>query len=486
VELRGKKLKNRTITLLLAAVLVTSCNNITATKPGKLDTQATVSSGQTFLTAAEMADFEKEYAFGTKSLSLSYLKRRIEKWLDKDNSFQNVNGEKLVKEIEFARFKDSQLLLDLFNDHHEYRTPVSGNILVNERRIVSVPFDTFLAQLLGETTTPVDETTPSKIAFISKRNGILDIFSVDDKISGNGQVEGDNLLQLTGNFLPENKNHWLSFTDSKVLFTEYIYSTNKIYVKEMNSDYNTPPVLLSDKTNQIAQALISPDGSKAGFMSYQNAWQLKVMDTKDDSPADGEGDNLITLPDHGNASDYALANGKVAYSFQGQGLYLYDINSGQETTLKADTGLMVQYFMSISDDGSRIAYSEENYPNHAKIKVFDTSTNTEVELAAQPDVYSYPVVISHDGKKLAYVINGSVYGRDITNINSPGNQTYLTDLNYVYSALLFLPDGRLALSTQSSRYSVSGDIKTVDPANGNMRQLTSTGNNIFRYSYDDS
>jgi hypothetical protein len=121
------KFKAAFVSSLILAIV--SCTN---TVPNKTN----ISSKENF------QDLDKEYSFSSKLLTQSYLKRKIEFWLEPGNA----NGSKLVKEIAYARYKHSDLFCDIINDPENDGMIDLINAVseVSDRRQIDVPFSEFL------------------------------------------------------------------------------------------------------------------------------------------------------------------------------------------------------------------------------------------------------------------------------------------------------------------------------------------------------
>jgi tripartite motif-containing protein 71 len=125
--------KKNAISLLLITAVITACSgNI-----NPVITDRKVING-----------LEQEYSFKTKALSASYLKRKIEKWLDIEHNGATLNGAMLVKDLEFARFKGETVIP--FKALMKAAPGLYDKIIIvdeiSDRRSVDSAFDTFIRE----------------------------------------------------------------------------------------------------------------------------------------------------------------------------------------------------------------------------------------------------------------------------------------------------------------------------------------------------
>jgi hypothetical protein len=111
-------------------------------------------------------DLEKEYTFSSKILTQSYLKRKIDKWLT-----EPINGHALVKELAYAKSKQSQLFCEIIKEDPLILENINSIEAVKERILIDSNFATFLDSciitppFIGEfqvnTTTTFNQTRPA-------------------------------------------------------------------------------------------------------------------------------------------------------------------------------------------------------------------------------------------------------------------------------------------------------------------------------------
>jgi len=106
------------------------------------------------------AELEAEYVgFSTLALSASYLERKIRTLI------ANNDGEGTRREIDFARYKHPQLLIDIMHADPELYVAAAAMPEVIAFRTMSAPFDAYMELLAGlepgPTATPTPEPTPN-------------------------------------------------------------------------------------------------------------------------------------------------------------------------------------------------------------------------------------------------------------------------------------------------------------------------------------
>jgi hypothetical protein len=94
------------------------------------------------------ADLDKEYSFQTQALTESYLRKKLNKWLTVP-----VQGDKLVKEIAYARYKYPLLFCSLMLEDNDLFTVINNDPAVSGRKANDNNFKNFL-----EGCVPVPET----------------------------------------------------------------------------------------------------------------------------------------------------------------------------------------------------------------------------------------------------------------------------------------------------------------------------------------
>jgi hypothetical protein len=130
----NKKIKPAFLISVVLAVI--SCTN---TVPNNVR-----SGSAPFPTQENFQDLDREYAFNTKELTQSYLKRKLEKWLDSGSESPNPDGLKLVKEIAYARYKHPQQFCEVITENPGILNLILEVDAVQARKAFDMTFSEFL------------------------------------------------------------------------------------------------------------------------------------------------------------------------------------------------------------------------------------------------------------------------------------------------------------------------------------------------------
>jgi hypothetical protein len=139
--------KNKLLPFLIVSAIVSACSsNINSVSPVNKNSIYSAKTNDKILTIKEIADFNQEYTFSTKELTGSYLKRKIEKWLDTANNPSVPDGPKLLKEIAYARYKYSDLFCGIINDPENVGMMdlINSVQAISGRKAIDTPFATFM------------------------------------------------------------------------------------------------------------------------------------------------------------------------------------------------------------------------------------------------------------------------------------------------------------------------------------------------------
>jgi hypothetical protein len=126
-----KKDNIKSVFVILTTLAISACNS-------------TVPNNSIPVNKENFRDLDREYVFSTKELTESYLKRKIEKWLDTANEGANPNGPKLVKEIAYASFKYRNTFCTIIQDDPPLIGLINAVQEVQDRSDIDVPFRNFL------------------------------------------------------------------------------------------------------------------------------------------------------------------------------------------------------------------------------------------------------------------------------------------------------------------------------------------------------
>jgi hypothetical protein len=132
-------MEKTTVRSALVTTFVFSIISCTNTVPNNVRT----GSG-TFPATENFQDLDREYKFATKELTQSYLKRKIEKWLDTANAGANPDGPKLLKEIAYAKNKFGQLFCSLMEENTGMLAALNAVSEISDRKTIDASFKVFI------------------------------------------------------------------------------------------------------------------------------------------------------------------------------------------------------------------------------------------------------------------------------------------------------------------------------------------------------
>jgi Tol biopolymer transport system component len=182
-----------------------------------------------------------------------------------------------------------------------------------------------------------------KIAFVSKRDGNSEIYTINDNGSG--------LIRLTDNKVEDIMPQWSS-DGTKILYISVNGGRREIWV--MNSD-GSNSIRLAEDCDPTYPPSWSPDGSKILFALKPSLRQNSIY------TVDANGENLICVTDGESRGTFA----------------------------------------SWSPDGAKILYVQE-YQKEAYIFSMNSDGTNRVKLTRDEGTYTVPTW-SPDGKKIAYI-----------------------------------------------------------------------------------
>jgi streptogramin lyase len=193
---------------ILLAVMITGCATITPDNAISPET----SPG---LTDSEITGFNKEYsAFNTKALTMEYLLRKINFWIDNDK------GEQLVKELKFARFKYPLLLGEILIPDQDLLYTINQIEAVSTERSINPDFALFLDSFL-------DAVAPESTAVVTTLAGnddhYVDAAALDSSFYGPDNMVYDSQGNL---FISEPGNRVIRKIDTNGQVTTFAGNNN--------------------------------------------------------------------------------------------------------------------------------------------------------------------------------------------------------------------------------------------------------------------
>jgi Tol biopolymer transport system component len=260
----------------------------------------------------------------------------------------------------------------------------------------------------------ISSNTTSRIAFISNRDGIDEIYSMN--------TDGSNQVRLTGTEAA-NCGPVISPDGSKIVFYSFRDGPiPEIYI--MNAD-GTNPVRITNNAAYDVYPTWTPDGNKIVFVSNRDGSNnIYLMND------DGTNPVRLTnnpLPDEqpscwspdGTRIAFASAAFGSAFGIDGYEIYTMNLDGSNQTRLTNNTKR--DFEPAWSPDGTKIAFT--SWRNlETEIFVMDSDGNNQTKLASG----AYPTW-SPDGTKIAFTswYNGN---SKIFVMNADGsNQTQLTN-----------------------------------------------------------
>jgi Tol biopolymer transport system component len=280
--------------------------------------------------------------------------------------------------------------------------------------VINVDELTRLTEDVADDIQPAWSPDGKRIAFASRRDGDLEIYSMDS--------DGQNQRRLTRSAGDDIQPAW-SPDGRKIAFTSQRDGKKQIYL--MNSEGPDARKLTNDAAGCSLPAW-SPDGKKIACTCYSAGGNVEVMN------ADGSG--RVRLTDKLDSSDpsWSADGTKIVfasnYAIHYQ-LFAIDVSSRQTTPLTPDPpGYIGPPWHDSSEpawspDGKKIAFRKvvDDLGSNMKIFVMDADGSHAVRVTHNPAVDRNPTW-SPDGKKIAFQSNR--HGNfDIYVVTLRGNQS---------------------------------------------------------------
>ena len=230
----------------------------------------------------------------------------------------------------------------------------------------------------------------SKIAFVSKRNGISEIYVMN--------VDGSEPTRLTFNKSRDWDSTW-SPDGSKIAFASRRDADFEIYV--MNAD-GAEPTRLTFNDVPDWNPTWSPDGSRIAFASERDGdFEIYVMD------ADGTDQTRLT---HSEGIDtrpsWSPDGSKIAFASERDGDFeIYVMNIDGTNLVRLTSNRSIDWQPLWSPDGSRIAFASERDGNF-EIYAMNADGADQTNLTNSPGAEESLPSWSPDGRKIAFASKG--------------------------------------------------------------------------------
>jgi hypothetical protein len=412
-------MKNKTIPFLLVSAIITACSpNISPViNSGKISTYSSDLSDKknTFLSEQEIAGFDKEYVFSTKLLTETYLKRKIDKWLDVGGNPPVPDGPKLVKEITYARYKFAELFRAIMENNEGMLDDINGVQEVIDRRIMDIPFAAFLdsfiptpEQFIGEF--KVNSYTNSQQEYPSVgMDGDGDFVIAWECYGEDGSGAGIYAQRYKRNGSPNGSE-----------FRVNSYTTNNQNISSVTMD-NAGDFVVTWQSNQdgsgagIYAQRYKSDGSLNGSEFRVNSYTANTQNASAVS-MDGDGDFVVTWSSgsyNGNTQD-GSGFGIYAQRYNSAGAVQgseFRVNSYTTSTQNypavamSDDGDFVVAWQSFGQDGFASGIYAQRYKSDASLNGSEFRVNSYTD-----NQQTNPLVaLDSDGD---FVITWQSYGQD--------------------------------------------------------------------------
>ena len=238
----------------------------------------------------------------------------------------------------------------------------------------------------------VTPSTSGKIAFVSERTGIMEIYVMN--------ADGTNTTRLTTSE-PQDFNYCPSFSrdGSKIVYDSYRYRDLGSAIYVMNADGTSPKRITPADVNQTwwteTSPVFSPDGRKIAFQFQSDTKAgIGVMN------ADGSERKFLTTKGYGDAHPSFSGDGnRLVFASNRDGnmdIYAMNIDGTNLTRLTSDRAVDVN--PTFSPDGQTILF-ESNRDGHYKIYSMMSSGGTQARLS---DTGASDGYFSPDGSSIAF------------------------------------------------------------------------------------
>jgi len=208
------------------------------------------------------SDLDKEYGqFNTKALTVSYLKKKLDKW-KKDN-----NGKKMLRELEYAKFKHINILEQVINsqpDSYAYYEGLKSFIEVTSKEGNDAAFKSFIVSLSPDPTvsTALDASNITSTSFTANWSVVTNATGYMLIVDNGTPIDVGNVTSKNITGLTAGSSH-----------SYVVKSVNEGGVSEASSPVNvilkTDAPVASDATSLAQTSFTANWGTVTGATSYK-------------------------------------------------------------------------------------------------------------------------------------------------------------------------------------------------------------------------
>jgi len=240
-----KKILNLSLVALLDLVLISCSSGIKSTT-----------------SPVAYSDLDKEYSqFNTKALTVSYLKKKLDKW-KKDN-----NGKKMLRELEYAKFKHINVLEQVINsepDSYAYYEGLKDFIEITSKEGNDAAFKSFIVSLSPDpsSVTSLDASNITTTSFTANWSVVTNATGYMLIVDNGTPIDVGNVTSKNITGLSAGSSH-----------SYVVKSVNEGGTSEASSPVNvtlkTDAPVASDVTNLAQTSFTANWGSVTGATSYK-------------------------------------------------------------------------------------------------------------------------------------------------------------------------------------------------------------------------
>jgi len=234
-----------------------------------------------------------------------------------------------------------------------------------------------------------------RIAFVSNRDGDLEIYAMDPDGSNPVNLSNDPGIDLDPSWSPDS---------TKVAFTSYRDGNYEVYV--MDAD-GSNQVNVSDHPSTDLDPTWSPDGASIAFATFRDGnYEIYTMS------ADGSSQSRVTFNFVRDSDPSWSPDGtRIAFTLDQTGagtgdLYVIDTDGTDQLGITSTPFPTSEYDPSWSPDGTRIAFTRTAVSGAHRIYVANANGGGEVQLT---NTTAYAPSWSPDGTRLAFVAQDDIY-----------------------------------------------------------------------------